>query len=350
MATPTPSELGYRMPPEWALHQATWISWPHKEATWPGKFAPVPGVMAQAVKALTASGEHVHINVLDSAMADDVTARLEALEVAHHLVHLHPFATNDAWCRDHGAIFVVRHKGSSPELAATRWGYNAWGGKYVPWDKDEQIPRLMARELAVPLFEAGMILEGGSIDVNGAGVLLTTEQCLLNKNRNPQLTREQIEERLCAFLGVKKIIWLGEGIVGDDTDGHVDDVTRFVAADTIVTAVEEDPDDENFEVLQDNLARLRAATDANGKPFKIVELPMPGAVVYEEKRLPASYANFYIGNKVVLLPTYRHPNDERAKEILQRVFPAREIVGIDSWDLIWGLGSFHCLTQQVPAI
>lgn len=349
MATPTPSELGYRMPAEWAPHQATWISWPHKEASWPGKFAPVPPIMAQAVKALTA-GEHVHINVLDAAMAADVEARLAALDTPRHAVHIHPFPTNDAWCRDHGAIFVLRHKGSSPELAATRWGYNAWGGKYGPWDKDEQIPRLMARELGVPLFEGGMILEGGSIDTNGAGVLLTTEQCLLNKNRNPDLTREQIEQRLKDFLGVQKVLWLGEGIVGDDTDGHVDDITRFVAADTILTAVEEDPQDENYHLLQDNLQRLKKMTDLEGKPFNIVALPMPGPVVHEDQRLPASYANFYIGNKVILLPTYRHANDTRAQDILQKLFPKRQVVPIDSWDLIWGLGSFHCLTQQVPAV
>jgi agmatine deiminase len=349
MATPTPTELGYRMPPEWALHQATWISWPHKEASWPGKFEPVPGVMAQAVKAL-ASSEHVRINVVDEAMAADVNARLQAAGVPQNGYTLHRFPTNDAWCRDHGAIFVTRHQGSTQELAATKWGYNAWGGKYGPWDLDEQIPRQMARELGVPLFEGGMILEGGSIDVNGEGVLLTTEQCLLNPNRNPELTREDIEARLKAFLGVQKILWLGEGIVGDDTDGHVDDITRFVNANTILTAVEEDPADENYGLLQDNLKRLKSMTDLEGKPFTIVELPMPGPVAYEDQRLPASYANFYIGNKVVLLPTYRHANDARAQEILQRLFPNRQVVPVDSWDLIWGLGSFHCLTQQVPAI
>jgi agmatine deiminase len=349
MATPTPTELGYRMPPEWALHQATWISWPHKEASWPGKFEPVPGVMAQAVKAL-ASSEHVRINVVDEAMAADVNARLQAAGVPQNGYTLHRFPTNDAWCRDHGAIFVTRHQGSTQELAATKWGYNAWGGKYGPWDLDEQIPRQMARELGVPLFEGGMILEGGSIDVNGEGVLLTTEQCLLNPNRNPELTREDIEARLKAFLGVQKILWLGEGIVGDDTDGHVDDITRFVNANTILTAVEEDPADENYGLLQDNLKRLKSMTDLEGKPFTIVELPMPGPVAYEDQRLPASYANFYIGNKVILLPTYRHANDARAQEILQRLFPNRQVVPVDSWDLIWGLGSFHCLTQQVPAI
>lgn len=344
----TPAQLGYRMPAEWRRHQATWISWPHKEASWPGKFEPVPPIMAKLVAALVPS-ETVRINVNDEAMAADVKRRLAAEGVQSGYV-LHPFPTNDAWCRDHGAIFVIREVTGRIELAATRWGYNAWGGKYGPWDKDEQIPRLMARELGVPLFDGGMILEGGSIDTNGEGVLVTTEQCLLNPNRNPHLTKAEIEDRLRAFLGVEKILWLGEGIAGDDTDGHVDDITRFVGPRTIVTAVEEDPRDENYAVLQDNLKRLRTMTDANGRPFEILALPMPGPVVYEGQRLPASYANFYIANDVVILPTYRHSNDTRAQELLQRVFPTRRIVPIDSWDLIWGLGAFHCLTQQVPAI
>jgi agmatine deiminase len=351
-----PAKLGYRMPPEWAPHQATWISWPHKEASWPEKFEPVPDIMVNLVAALVRS-ERVRINVVDEAMACDVRKRFSAAGITQNF-ELHPFPTNDAWCRDHGAIFVTRDAVGGPgvtrdasgrrELAATRWGYNAWGGKYGPWDLDEQIPVRMAEALDVPLFEGGMILEGGSIDVNGEGVLLTTEQCLLNPNRNPHLSRETIEARLRAYLGVEKILWLGEGIVGDDTDGHVDDITRFVGPRTIVTAVEEDPQDENYHLLRDNLERLRTFTDLQGRPFDIIELPMPGRVVHDDQRLPASYANFYIANKIVALPTYRHANDARAQAILQKCFPDRQVVPIDSWDLIWGLGSFHCLTQQVP--
>ncbi len=344
-----PAAQGWRMPAEWEPHQATWISWPHKEASWPGKFEPVPEVMTAFVRALVQSGELVRINVVDVAMAEDVRRRLVAAGVFHG-VRLHLFPTNDAWCRDHGAIFVTRTAGQKRELAATRWGYNAWGGKYGPWDLDEQIPQRMAAELQVPLFRGVMILEGGSIDTNGEGILLTTEQCLLNINRNPQFSRPEIERRLRDTLGMHTILWLGEGIVGDDTDGHIDDITRFVGPRTILTVVEEDPLDENYRLLQENLHRLRTFRDAEGRPFDIVTIPMPGPVVYEDQRLPASYANFYIGNRIVALPTYRHPNDRRAAETLQRLFPDRRVVPIDSWDLIWGLGSFHCLTQQVPAV
>ena len=232
---------------------------------------------------------------------------------------------------------------------ATDWDYNAWGGKYPPYDLDNLIPAKMADFLGIPCRNGGMVLEGGSIDSNGGGLLLTTENCLLNPNRNPTLTRAEIESRLVNFLGVEKVLWLGEGIVGDDTDGHIDDITRFVGERVIVTAVEEDPTDENYKLLLENLRRLKSMTDSDGRPFEILSLPMPSPVVFEGQRLPASYANFYIANSVVLLPTYGHSNDERARALLARVFPTREIVGLDCTDLIWGLGAFHCLTQQVPA-
>jgi agmatine deiminase len=345
----TPAQLGYRMPAEWEPHQAVWLSWPHKRESWPGKFETVEPVVASAVAALAGS-ELVRINVLDG----DHEAHVAQLLIAHGIdlagVRFHRFPTNDAWCRDHGAIFLVREHGGRRELAATDWDYNAWGGKYPPFDRDVEIPRKMAEALGVPRFVGGMVLEGGSIDVNGAGVLLTTEQCLLNANRNPHLSRAQIEARLRDYLGVHTIWWLGDGIVGDDTDGHIDDLTRFVAEDTVVTVIEDDPADANYPMLRDNLERLRSLRMPDGRPLRIVTLPMPEPVVYEDQRLPASYANFYVGNTVILQPTFNCARDRVAIETVQRCFPTRRVVGIDCTDLVWGLGTFHCLSQQVPAV
>lgn len=345
----TPAQLGYRMPAEWEPHQAVWLSWPHKQESWPGKFETVEPVVAGAVAALAGS-ELVRINVLDGDHEAHVARLLTARGVDLAGVRFHHFPTNDAWCRDHGAIFVVRERGGRRELAATDWDYNAWGEKYPPFDRDVEIPRRMAEALGVPRFVGDMVLEGGSIDVNGAGVLITTEQCLLNPNRNPHLTREAIEARLRGFLGVHAIWWLGEGIVGDDTDGHVDDLTRFVAEDTVVTVLEDDPADANYPMLRENLERLRSLRMPDGRPLRIVTLPMPEPVIYEEQRLPASYANFYIGNTVILQPTFNCARDRAAIETIQRCFPTRRVVGIDCTDLVWGLGTFHCLSQQVPAV
>ena len=250
------------------------------------------------------------------------------------------------------AAIVLKHRDGRrapvPRLAVD-WDYNAWGNKYPPHDLDNLIPGRMAETLSIPCRKGSMVLEGGSIDSNGAGLLLTTEGTLLNKNRNPELSQVQIETRLLEMLGVDRVLWLGDGIVGDDTDGHVDDLTRFVGPRTIVTAIEDDPGDANFAPLRENLRRLETMTDLSGRPFEIVPIPMPPPVVYEGQRLPASYANFYIANRVVLLPTYKHPNDERARETLAKLFPEREVIGLDCTDLIWGFGAFHCLTQQVPA-
>lgn len=342
----TPAALGYRIPAEWEPHQATWLSWPHNENSWPGKFETVEPVYARMVAALARS-ETVHINVADAAMERRAHGYL-AQAGATGDIRFHHFPTNDAWCRDHGGIFVVKDADGKRELAATDWHYNAWGEKYPPYDLDNQIPRRMAETLGVPRFEGGMILEGGSIEPNGAGLLLTTTSCLLNPNRNPSLNQRQIESQLKEMLGVEKILWLGDGIEGDDTDGHIDDLTRFVSVDTVVTAVEEDSGDVNYTALQENLQVLETMTDQHGKRLKVIPLPMPPEVIYEDRRLPASYANFYIGNKVVLLPTFQHPRDDEARKILQRLFPTREVVGIDCVDLIWGLGAFHCLTQQIP--
>jgi len=345
---PTLRSLGYRMPAEWEPHRATWLSWPHKEASWPGKFAPIPGIFAEIVAALVPH-EEVHINAGDAALEAGARGTLAAAGVPLTRVFWHRHPTNDAWCRDHGPIFVQRTAAGGAEQLLLDWGYNAWGGKYPPFDLDDVIPSRIAAELGLPVVSPGMILEGGSIDVNGAGTLLTTEQCLLNPNRNPALSRTAIERMLRDYLGVRRILWLGEGIEGDDTDGHVDDLARFVARDTIVTVVEADPADRNFAPLRDNLARLRAMTDQDGEPFRVVELPMPPAVYYEGQRLPVSYANFYIANGVVLLPGFAAPQDEVARATLQSLFPDRRVQLINCTDLVWGLGAIHCVTQQWPA-
>jgi len=344
MTRPAPAELGFRMPAEWAPHQATWISWPHNLETWPGVLAAAEAAMAQAVQAL-AGGETVRINVLDAAHEAHVRGLLGAVADTPAVV-FHHFPTNDAWCRDHGATFVRDAAGT---LAAVDCGFNAWGGKYPPWDLDDAIPARMAAALGLQRFDGGMILEGGAIDVNGAGALLTTEQCLLNENRNPELSRADIEERLGLLLGVTQVLWLGDGIAGDDTDGHIDDITRFVAEDKVVTVVEPDRADPNHAPLAENLARLRDMRLADGRPLEIIELPMPAPVELDGARLPASYGNFYIGNEVVLLPAFDQPGDELAAGILARCFPGRRVVPIRANELVVGLGAFHCLTQQVPA-
>jgi agmatine deiminase len=347
VTTSWPAAAGYRMPAEWQPHQATWLSWPHNPATWPGCLSEVERVMAQAVSAL-ATGETVHINVQDARHALHVE-RLLAGKAPQGRVVLHQFPTNDAWCRDHGAIFVTRAAAAGEPLLALDFQYNAWGGKYPPFDLDNAIPGHMARVLGVPSRAVDMILEGGSVEVNGAGTVLTTEQCLLNQNRNPHLSRAEIEDRLRGYLGVEQVVWLGDGIVGDDTDGHIDDLTRFVAEDTVVTVVEADPADANYAALRDNRERLATVTLPDGRPLRIIELPMPAPVVRDGVRLPASYANFYIGNRAVLLPTFDCPADEEAAAILARCFPGRRIVALDCRDVVVGLGTFHCLTQQVPA-
>ncbi len=332
------------MPAEWSPHAGTWLSWPHKRESWPGKFETVEPVMVQAVAAL-APGETVHINVLDAAHEAHVRRLLSGIAGS---VRYHRFPTDDAWCRDHGAVFVTR-AGATP-LAALDFGFNAWGGKYPPYDDDDAIPKRMADALGIPRFAAGMVLEGGSVDVNGAGSVLTTEQCLLNPNRNPDLDRPAIEERLRDSLGVSQILWLGQGIEGDDTDGHVDDIARFVSEDRVIAVVEDDAGDANHAPLAENLARLGAMRLPDGRPLSVVTMPMPAPVYYDGQRLPASYANFYIGNEVVLLPVFDDPHDATARSILEACFPGRRVVAIDCTDLVWGLGAFHCLTQQLPRV
>lgn len=346
---PTPASLGFRMPAEWEFHAATWLSWPHKEESWPGKFDPIPSVFVELVKMLSPH-EQVHINVCDEDMEEDVRSRLKAAEINLEAVSLHKIPTDDAWIRDHGPMFLTRRVDGRKELAVVDWGYNAWGGKYPPWDQDDVVPKKIAAMRHLPLFEPGSILEGGSVDVNGKGTVLTTTSCLLNKNRNPDLSQMEIEEYLCAYMGASNVLWLGEGIVGDDTDGHIDDLSRFVNPTTVVTVVEEDPADDNYEILQENLRLLRTMRDQSDRLLEVVTIPMPAPIFYEDQRLPASYANFYIANGVILMPTFNDRNDERALEILQKLFPSRKIIGVKCTDLVWGLGAIHCVTQQEPAI
>ncbi len=282
-------------------------------------------------------------------MADDVSSRLLNAKVDHSQFTLFKIPTNDSWCRDHGPAFVINPDSPEP-LAIIDWGYNAWGGKYPPYDLDDIVPSQIAELRKLPIFHPGIIMEGGAIDVNGEGCLLTSKSCLLNENRNPALTQEEIEEYLTEYYNVDKILWVDEGIAGDDTDGHIDDTARFVSPNTIVAVVENNPADENYSILQRNLSTLKAMLDIKGNPFSIVELPMPTPIFFNGQRLPASYANFLIANDIVLVPAFRDPNDNIAIEILQREFQDRTVCGIDCVDLAWGLGTLHCISQQEPEI
>ena len=345
MLSQTPAALGYRMPAEWEPHAATWLSWPQREGiSFPDSFDRVLPVLRAMVAALIQS-EQVCINVCNGAHEAEARSALAGLP--NERITFYRIPTNEPWCRDHGPIFLTRDR--DPKLAAVDWDYNAWGNKYPPFNLDEVVPTRVAEVLNVPVFYPRIILEGGSIDVNGAGALLTTESCLLNKNRNPNLSRDEIERCLRDYLGVQDILWLGDGIGGDDTDGHIDDLARFISERTVVAVVEEDQEDENYGPLQENLARLRQIKIANDK-IEIVTLPMPKKIVREGLRLPASYANFYIANTCVLVPTFSDAADEVALSTLRKCFPGRHVIGIDCRELIWGLGTFHCLTQQQPAI
>ncbi len=346
------TECRYFMPPEWALHKATWLSWPHRLATWPGKFEPIPEVFVEIISWLSSS-EEVHINVLDEVMEREVFALLRNSrhqQIQMERIFLHRIPTNDAWCRDHGPNFVFRRTECCTEKIILNWEYNAWGEKYSSYADDNAVPERIASLQQLPLVSPAMVLEGGSIDVNGKGLLLTSEACLLNPNRNPSMNREEIERELGRYLGIEKVLWLGDGIVGDDTDGHVDDMARFVNETTIVIAVEENPSDENYDALQENYTRLQRYTDLSGNPLHVLKLPMPSPVYFDGERLPASYANFYIANTVVLVPTYRCSQDLTAMEILQACFPERKVVGIDCYDLVWGLGAIHCITHEEPEL
>jgi agmatine deiminase len=345
---PTPKELGYYFPAEFRRHAATWLSWPHKEASWPGKIHTIYPYYSLFIKEL-AKGEDVCINVRDEAMKSFAVSCLQQAGADMSRVRFYFHPTNDAWCRDHGPAFLINPQAAQKKVIVD-WNYNAWGNKYPPFDLDDVIPTLVGSALNLPVYYPGIIMEGGSVDFNGNGTVITSTCCLLNGNRNPHLTREQIETYLVNYYGVDHVLWVKEGIVGDDTDGHIDDTVRFVNEDTVITVIEENRQDENYTLLQDNLADLKKMRLSNGKQLNIVELPMPEDVVYEDQRLPASYANFYIANESVIVPTFRCGRDEKALEIIQNCFPGRRVVGIDSTEIIWGLGSFHCLSQQEPEV
>lgn len=345
-ALKSPTALGFRMPAEWEPQDAVWLSWPHNLATWPGQFRPIPKVFAGIVAQISRF-EAVRINC---ALRLQARAKrlcvLAGADMSRVTFYNHP--TNDAWCRDHGPIFVKNDR--TGEVAVTDWVHNAWGGKYPPYDLDNKIPPSIAQKLKMRRFENNMVLEGGSIDVNGEGLLLTSEQCLLNKNRNPHLTREQIEQNLKDYLGIKTVLWVNEGIIGDDTDGHIDDITRFFKADGFVTAVETNRRDPNHKLLEENLERLKNFRTPAGKKFEIVTLPMPKPFGFRGQQVPASYANFLIINGAVLVPQFRQKKrDAEVCEILAVCFKGREVIPIDCHHLIWGLGTLHCLSQRQPA-
>lgn len=338
--------MGYRMPAEWEPHSATWLSWPHNPNTWPGQdMSEVEEVYVAMIRALDL-GEIVNLLVNDNETAKYVSARLRQAGVTLNRVHIYLIPTNDAWMRDYGPNFLVR---SAPDdrLAFNNWHFNSWGGKYQ-WDKDNRVGTSISELLKVPVFRPGIILEGGAIECNGQGICITTEQCLLNKNRNPGLGRKEMERYLRDYLNVQNVIWCQGEMEGDDTDGHIDNLVRFVNNDTVLCAWEEDPQDPNHKSLKENYTILKTATDRNGRPLNVVRLPMPGYIGEKDTRLPASYANFYIGNKVVMLPTYNHAHDVTARDLLQKYFPTREVVCIPCETFIWGLGGIHCVTQQQP--
>jgi agmatine deiminase len=343
----TPAELGYYFPAEFAPHRATWLSWPHKEASWPGKINTIYPHYCLFIKELT-KGELVCINVNDDRMKLFAIDCLNkgGVDISKVTFYMHP--TNDAWCRDHGPAFLVNPQAKEKKVVVD-WNYNAWGNKYPPFDLDDVVPTRIAQEFKLPVFHPGIIMEGGSVEFNGEGTLLTSTCCLLNDNRNPHLNQEQLEQYLFDFYGVKQVLWVDEGIVGDDTDGHIDDTVRFVNGDTVISVVEHNKTDENYKPLQQNLRQLSRMRLLNGKQLNIVELPMPDPVIYEDQRLPASYANFYISNSSVIVPVFQCSHDDKALQIIQDCFPSRKVIGIDSTDIIWGLGSFHCLSQQEPA-
>lgn len=356
--TETPRSLGYRLPAEWETHATTWISWPHNREDWPGKFGPIPWVYVDFVRLLSRA-EPVSILVPDGKTERRASDRLDRSGVDLQRVRFVRARTDRSWTRDFVPSFVVNGALAADRTAIIGWKFNGWA-KYDNHRFDSRIPRVLARHLGlkrwVPIAENDpearrVVLEGGAIDGNGLGTLITTEECLLSSEqaRNPQLDRAAIEQVLADYMGIRHVIWLGRGIAGDDTHGHVDDITRFVGPKTVVTVVEDDPSDPNHEPLRENLERLRRAHDQEGSPLDVVTLPMPRPVVFEGQRLPASYANFYIANGLVLVPVFNDPADRIALDTLSRLFPDREIAGVYARDLVWGLGTLHCMTHEQPA-
>jgi agmatine deiminase len=345
MHQPTPRKLGYRFPAEWVKHTGTWLSYPHNESSWPGKIHTIYPYYQLFIREL-AKGEQVHINVLNQEMHNAVEQALEKIGTNMHQIFLHIHPTNDAWCRDHGPAFVINPGYDHPK-AIVSWEYNGWGGKY-PAELDSLIPSKIGSLLNVPVFYPGIVMEGGSVDFNGKGTILTTTSCLLNPNRNPSLTRDQIEMHLLEYYGAEQVLWLGDGIEGDDTDGHIDDLTRFINEDTVVTVIEPNKSDANYQPLKKNLNALGKFRLLNGKQLNIVEVPLPEPMYYESQRLPVSYANFYFANAGVMVPVYQCKQDDKAIYILESCIKDRPVIGLDSVEIIWGLGSWHCLSQQEP--
>jgi agmatine deiminase len=337
----SPQRLGFRMPAEWQPHEATWLAWPHEKTDWPGKFAPIPWLYGEIVR-LLARVERVRILVDGPESEQSVRRVLKKTHADMAAVEFFHHATDRSWTRDFCPLFV---KHLSGEVAITDWEFNGWA-KYDNYTRDNAVPATLAHELGMRSFTPGLVLEGGSIDVNGAGKLLTTEECLLSdvQARNPGRSRREIEKALADYLGATDVIWLGRGIEGDDTHGHVDDIARFTSSGTVVTVVEFDKSSRNYEPLRENLARLRARGD-----LKVVTLPCPEPVYFAGQLLPASYANFYIANRTVLVPVFGDPNDRVALNTLAKLFPKREVIGIYCRDLVLGLGTLHCMTQQQPA-
>ncbi len=344
-----PTELGFRWPAEWEPHAATWIAWPHNADTWPGRFAPIPHRFAEIIRTL-ARFEPVRVLAGGPAVMDRATETVGNLAN----VTLFDISTDDAWVRDYGPTFlqgpVPAARSTRQEVAAVDWQFNSWGGKYAPWDRDNAVTRQITARLGIRRFTPGVVLEGGSIDGNGASTILTTESCLLDNRRNVNTSRPRVEDLLRQYCGATEVIWIAGGpIAGDDTDGHVDQLARFVSADQIVVAVEHNTQDANYSPLQTNLRMLQAHPSRRRRAFEIIALPMPQPIFFDNQRVPASYCNFYIANGCVLVPQFEDPADEEALSILRSLFPDREIIGIFARDLVWGLGTLHCLTQQQPA-
>jgi len=337
-------DLNYYFPAEWEPHRATWLSWPHNQDTWPGGIESIFKGYLHFIKEVS-QHELVCINVFDAAMEAEASKMLKDEEVGLENIQFFQHATNDAWCRDHGPCFIIDSEGKKQVI---NWGYNAWGEKYPPFNLDNEIPSKVASALGLACIEPDFILEGGSVDFNGQGTVLTTSCCLLNPNRNPGVSKETVEGKLKKYFGVTQVLWLEHGIAGDDTDGHIDTLARFVGPETVVTIVEDDPSEINFDPLQKNLASLRAMRLPSGQPLKVVPLPMPNPRFHQGQRLPVSYANFYICNSAVIVPTFRDPNDSVAISILESLFKDRKVVGVDSYEIIRGLGSYHCLCMQEP--
>lgn len=336
----TPRSLGYRMPAEWEPHEATWIAWPHNEEDWPGRFEPIPWVYGEIVRKLSQM-ERVRILVEDDEIEESARAVLSKCGANLAAVDFHFQPTDRVWARDFGPLFV---KNAAGDVAATKWSFNGWA-KYENHILDEAAGRAIPDLAGVPAWQPDMVLEGGSIDVNGAGLLLTTEECLLSpvQSRNPSLTRNQIEARMGDFLGIDRVLWLRNGIAGDDTHGHVDDLARFTDSESVLIVSEDDPSDANYEPLRENWELLKQF------PVRARKLPMPAPLVFDGVRLPASYANFYIANRMVLVPVFNDPNDRVALNVIAECFPDRAVVGINCVELVWGLGTLHCMTQQQPA-